>query len=112
MIGWWIVVAAQTPERRDQAADRRAAALGNWEVGPRGIAWLHQLVKARTATQLCFSGYPNRYTAKSPRCAAAACRRTACAQRSGLIGENNVMLEGQFDFFTQRRSPSVLPINY
>ncbi len=47
MIGWWIVVAAQTPEERDQAVDRRAAVLANWEVGPGGIEWLHQLVKSR-----------------------------------------------------------------
>ena len=65
MIGWWIVVAAQTPEECDQAVDRRAAVLANWEVGPGGIEWLHQLVKAGSAIQLSFSGYPNRYTAKA-----------------------------------------------
>lgn len=65
MIGWWIVVAAQTPEERDRAIDTKPAVLANWEVGPGGIEWLHQLVKAGRASQLSFSGYPNRYTAKA-----------------------------------------------
>lgn len=65
MIGWWIVVAAQTPEQRDEAADGKASILANWEVGPGGTDWLHRLVKAGKATQLSFSGYPNRYTAQA-----------------------------------------------
>jgi len=65
MIGWWIVVAAQTPEERDRAADTKPAVLANWEVGPGGLDWLRQLVKAGKASQLFFSGYPNRYTAKA-----------------------------------------------
>ncbi|HRA82102.1 MAG TPA: hypothetical protein PL024_11430 [Thauera sp.] len=65
MIGWWIVVAAQTPEERDRAIDTKPAVLANWEVGPGGIEWLHQLVKAGRASQLSFRVYPNRYTAKA-----------------------------------------------
>ncbi len=65
MIGWWIVVAAQTPEERDQAIDTKLALLANWEVGPGGIDWLHRLVKAGKASQLAFSGYPNRFTAQA-----------------------------------------------
>lgn len=65
MIGWWIVVSAQTPEERDRTAleDRKAAILAQWEVGPGGLEWLAQLVQAGRAAQLSASGYPNRYTA-------------------------------------------------
>ncbi|MDM0030069.1 hypothetical protein [Variovorax saccharolyticus] len=63
MIGWGIVVVAQTPEERRQAVDRKAAVLATWEVGPGGIEWLRELVDAGNATQLSFDGYPNRYTA-------------------------------------------------
>ncbi|MGQ3054247.1 hypothetical protein [Acidovorax temperans] len=65
MIGWWIVVAAQTPEERDRSLDRKEAVLANWEVGPGGIDWLQQLVREGKATWLAFNGYPNRYTAKA-----------------------------------------------
>ena len=66
MIGWWIVVAAQTPEERDDpAADRRAAILATWEIGLGGLDWLHTLVDAGKAEQSSFCGYPNRYTAKA-----------------------------------------------
>ena len=58
-------MAAQTPEERDRAIDTKPAVLANWEVGPGGIEWLHQLVKAGRASQLSFSGYPTRYTAKA-----------------------------------------------
>jgi len=65
MIGWWIVVAAQTPEERDRSLDRKEAVMANWEVGPGGIDWLQQLVREGKATWLAFNGYPNRYTAKA-----------------------------------------------
>ncbi|MES2249238.1 MAG: hypothetical protein V4645_18305 [Pseudomonadota bacterium] len=65
MIGWWIVIAAQSPEERDQAVDRNAAVLANWEAGPGGADWLRQFVNAGKAKQLSFSGYPNRYTAQA-----------------------------------------------
>lgn len=62
MIGWWIVVAAQSPEERDRADNRREAVLANWEVGPGGLEWLYELVRAGKATQLTFNGYPMRFT--------------------------------------------------
>jgi len=65
MLGWWIVVAAQTSEERDEAVDRKSTTLATWEVGPGGLDWLQTLVKTGRATQLSFSGYPNRYTAKA-----------------------------------------------
>lgn len=65
MIGWWIVIAAQTPEERDAATDRRAAILADWEISPFGIGWIEQLVDQGKAEQLSFGGYPNRYTAKA-----------------------------------------------
>lgn len=67
MIGWWIVVSAQTPGERDRAdqAARRAAILAQWEVGAGGIEWLHALVKAGKVEQHTYSGYPNRYTAQA-----------------------------------------------
>ena len=38
MIGWWIVIAAQTPEERDAPnSDRKAAVLANWETSVGGI---------------------------------------------------------------------------
>lgn len=67
MIGWWIVIAAQTPEERDAAntEDRRAAILAQWEAGCGGIDWLAALVKAGKVEQHTYSGYPNRYTARA-----------------------------------------------
>lgn len=65
MIGWWIVIAAQTPEERDAAATeaRRAAIIAQWEVGPGGLDWVAELVEAGKANQISGGGYPNRYTA-------------------------------------------------
>lgn len=67
MIGWWVVISAQSPEERDRTAleDRKAAILAQWEVGPGGIEWIAQLVQAGKAIQLSGSGYPNRYTANA-----------------------------------------------
>lgn len=66
MIGWWIVIAAQTPEERDAPnSDRKAAVLANWETSVGGIDWVTKLTKEGKATQLSSSGYPNRYTAKA-----------------------------------------------
>jgi hypothetical protein len=66
MIGWWIVIAAQTPEERDAPnSDRKAAVLANWETSVGGIDWVTKLTKEGKATQLSNSGYPNRYTAKA-----------------------------------------------
>jgi hypothetical protein len=67
MFGWWIVVSSQTPEECDRAETdaRKAGTLAHWEVGLDGLAWLEQLVQAGKATQLFYSGYPNRYTARA-----------------------------------------------
>src|SRR5574337_449568 len=67
MIGWWIVIAAQTPEDRDavETESRRAAILAQWEVGPGGLDWLVELVRVGKADQFSASGYPKRYTAKA-----------------------------------------------
>ncbi len=67
MIGWWIVIAAQTPQERDAAAteNRRAATLAQWEVGPGGLDWVAELVEAGKANQISEGGYPNRYAAKA-----------------------------------------------
>jgi hypothetical protein len=63
MIGWWIVIARQTPEERDTAVDSKAAVLANWEANVSGIDWIKQLVEQGKATQLRHGGYPNRFTA-------------------------------------------------
>lgn len=66
MIGWWIVIAAQTPEQRDEPnSDRKAAVLANWETSVGGIDWVTKLTQEGKATQLSSGGYPNRYTAKA-----------------------------------------------
>ena len=46
MIGWWIVVAAQTPQQRDSAIDRKEVILATWEAGLGGLDWLQALVDA------------------------------------------------------------------
>lgn len=61
MIGWWFVIAAQTPEERDAAP--KEAILANWETSVSGIRWVEKLVKEGKAIQLLAGGYPNRYTA-------------------------------------------------
>ena len=65
MIGWWVVIAAQTPEERDAATDRKAAILAQWDDGVSGIRWLERLAEEGKATKLRGNGYPNRYTARA-----------------------------------------------
>lgn len=65
MIGWWIVIAAQTPEVRETATDRKAAVLANWETSVGGIDWVQTLVEEGKAVQLLAGGYPNRYAAQA-----------------------------------------------
>ncbi len=67
MLSWWIVISTQTPEELDQADEdtRQAALLANWEASVNGIGWLHRLVEQGKATQLSYSGYPNRFTARA-----------------------------------------------
>jgi hypothetical protein len=64
MIGWWIVIAAQTPEDRDAGINREAAILTNWETSIGGHRWVQKLVDEGNATQRLTGGYPNRYTAR------------------------------------------------
>ena len=62
MIGWWIVVAARTPEERDgPAADRRAAILATWEVSTGRKHWL---MRARPSSRLS-AAIPNGTPAKT-----------------------------------------------
>ena len=65
MIGWWIVIAAQTPEERDTGIGRRDAVLANWETSVGGNGWVQRLVDEGKAVQLLSGGYPSRYTAKA-----------------------------------------------
>lgn len=54
MIGWWIVIAAQTPEERGAPnSDRKAAVLANWETSVGGIDWVtkHQGRQGHAAIQ-------------------------------------------------------------
>ena len=44
MIGWWIVIAAQTPEERDTGIGRRDSVLANWETSVGGNGWVQWLV--------------------------------------------------------------------
>lgn len=52
MIGWWIVIADQTPEERDTGIGRREAVLANWETGVGGNSWVQRLVDEGKAVQL------------------------------------------------------------
>ena len=52
MIGWWIVIAAQTPEERDTGIGRREAVLANWETSIGGNGWVQRLVDEGKAVQL------------------------------------------------------------
>jgi len=63
MIGWWFVIAQQTPEERDRATDHKAFVLATWETSVSGIDWLRKLTEDGHATQLTFDGYPNRFVA-------------------------------------------------
>ena len=51
MIGWWIVIAAQTPEERDTGIGRRDAVLANWETSVGGNGWVQRLVDEGKAVQ-------------------------------------------------------------
>lgn len=62
-IGWWIIIAQQTPEERDAATDPKAAILATWEASVGGIDWIEKLTEKGKATKLSSNGYPNRYVA-------------------------------------------------
>jgi hypothetical protein len=63
MIGWWIGVAQQTPQVRDDSVDKKAAIIASWEAGSGGLDWLEKLVQEGKATKLSHHGYPCRYVA-------------------------------------------------
>lgn len=66
MIGWWIIIDAQTPEERDAPnSDRKTSVLAKWETSISGIDWVVKLVNAGKAVQILKGGYPNRYTANA-----------------------------------------------
>lgn len=62
MVGWWIILSAQTPEERDADNDRKAKNLATWETGVQGLAWVKQLMeKGKMRESALNGGYPNRY---------------------------------------------------
>jgi hypothetical protein len=91
MIGWWIVVAAQSPEERDRADNRREAVLANWEVGPGGLEWLYGLAKAGKVTQLTFNGYPMRFTGRAGDILPLLAEGPPPHQGPAIIGDDYVM---------------------
>jgi hypothetical protein len=63
MIGWWIVIAQETPDERDANPDKLSTVLASWESSLGGLDWLDKLAELGKAAQLRKGGYPNRYTA-------------------------------------------------
>ncbi|MEN7430306.1 hypothetical protein VA599_06070 [Chromobacterium sp. TRC.1.1.SA] len=62
MLGWWIIIAAQSPTELDASA---TTILAKWEVAPEGINWIVDLVEAGKAEQIKYGGYPNRYAVRA-----------------------------------------------
>ena len=56
MIGWWIGIAKQTPQERDDSADKKAAIIASWEAGSGGLDWLEKLVQEGKAQNCCTTG--------------------------------------------------------
>jgi hypothetical protein len=67
MLGWMILVSSQSPEERDasDSETKKAAVLAKWEVGPGGLNWIEDLVRAGKAEKRFGGGYPSRYIAKA-----------------------------------------------
>jgi hypothetical protein len=63
MMGWWIVIAQQTPEERDANPDKKSSVIASWESSLGGLDWLDELTERGKATQLTKNGYPTRYAA-------------------------------------------------
>lgn len=63
MMGWWIVIAQQSPEERDANPDKKSAVIASWESSLGGLDWLDQLATRGKAVQLTTGGYPTRYAA-------------------------------------------------
>jgi hypothetical protein len=67
MLGWWVIISTQSPEELNNSTKKtfRDSILAQWEVGPFGLTWIEDLVKADKAVKLSDGGYPNRYTANA-----------------------------------------------
>jgi len=65
MLGWWIVIFAQTPDERAATTGSAEPMLASWETSLGGIQWIDRLVEAGKAEELSRGGYPNRYSAKA-----------------------------------------------
>lgn len=65
MMGWWIVIADETPEERDANPDKKSAVIASWESSFGGLTWLKELAMLNKATKLLSNGYPNRYVARA-----------------------------------------------
>ena len=63
MLGWYILVIAQTPEERAVASDLKEGLLAKWKASVAGIDWIDALVKDGKAAQVLVGGYPSRYLA-------------------------------------------------
>ena len=95
MIGWWIVISAQTPEEKDTPGnDNKAAVLAMWETSVGGIDWINKLAKDGKATQLSNGGYPNRYTAKAGEVLPILARGIPDHDDMMIFGEDYVMPAG------------------
>lgn len=66
MLGWMIIIAAQTLDERDASdTDRDAAELARWKTSVGGMQWLDKLVVEGKAKCPPSAGYPRRYFAKA-----------------------------------------------
>jgi hypothetical protein len=64
MVGWAVILSAQTPEERDADRKDKSKVLFTWETGVWGLEWLQQLVRGGSVKEHSLKGgYPNRYTA-------------------------------------------------
>ena len=63
MIGWWIVIAQETPDERDANLDKKIGVIASWECSVNGTKWLCDMAAHGKATQLRTGGYPTRYVA-------------------------------------------------
>jgi len=67
VLGWCIIIYAQTPEEYagSDTETRKAAVLARWDVGMEGIRWIEDLVEAGKAARLSGGGFPNLYSARA-----------------------------------------------
>jgi hypothetical protein len=110
MIGWWIVIAAQTPEERDAPhSDHKAAVLATWETSVGGIDWVTKLIQEGKATQLSRSGYPNRYTANACDVVPMLVKGIPDHDDMTIIGDDYVMPAGWKGNITMHRDTACPP---